>query len=191
MTQRVLEEYLFRKGLLGEDEAVTQLLELLTYLPLAIVQAAAYINENDISITEYIALYKTDSEKDVMEILSENFEDRGRYEGLKNPIATTRLISFEQIRRHDSLAVEYFSFMACLMRENIPKSLLLQGESKKREIDALGTLTAYSFIIKREIQELDTDAYKGGTEQLLDMHQLVYLVTPELVKESEPIVDLD
>ena len=55
------------------------------------------------------------------------------------------------------------------MRENIPKSLLLSGASKKREIDALGTLTAYSFIIKRETQELDT-AYKGGIEQVFDMH---------------------
>jgi hypothetical protein len=72
------------------------------------------------------------------------------------------------------------------MRDNIPKSLLLSGASKKREIDAIGTLTAYSFIIKRETQELDT-AYKGGMEQVFDMHRLVYLATRNWLRNQSQL----
>ncbi len=64
--------------ILEEHEATVKLLELLAYLPLAIVQAAAFINENEISISSYIALYE-DGEDQAIELLSEDFEDRGRY----------------------------------------------------------------------------------------------------------------
>ena len=75
----------------------------LTYLPLAIVQAAAYINENGIALADYLSLLK-EKEEDIIDLLSEDFEDNGRYHNVKNPVATTWLISFEQIRRRDPLA---------------------------------------------------------------------------------------
>jgi hypothetical protein len=82
-----------------------ELLQQLTFLPLAIVQAAAYINENGITFSAYLSLLK-DQEQDVIDLLSEDFEDDGRYRDtqntdVKNPVATTWLISFEQIRRLD------------------------------------------------------------------------------------------
>src|SRR5437762_540881 len=55
--------------------------------------------------------------------------------------------------------------MACLIQDSIPQSLLLPGESRNKEINAIGTLTAYSLIIKREARES------------FDMHRLVYLAT--------------
>jgi len=85
----------------------------LTYLPLAIVQAAAYINENGIALADYLSPLK-EKEEDIIDLLSEDFEDNGRYHNVKNPVATTWLISFEQIRRRDPLAAEYLSFIACV-----------------------------------------------------------------------------
>jgi hypothetical protein len=55
-----------------------ELLQQLTFLPLAIVQAAAYINENGITFSAYLSLLK-DQEQDVIDLLSEDFEDDGRY----------------------------------------------------------------------------------------------------------------
>jgi hypothetical protein len=81
----------------SEYEPVIQLLRLLTHLPLAIVQVIAYINENDISISEYVAIYKRDSKKDIIEVLGEDFEDQARYRDIENHVATTCLISFEQV----------------------------------------------------------------------------------------------
>lgn len=85
---QVLRNSLANKEVLNDSPTVAQLLRLLTFLPLAIVQAAAYINENDISLAEYVSLFD-DHEENIIEVLSEEFEDEGRYHDLKNPIAAT------------------------------------------------------------------------------------------------------
>ncbi|KAF2466110.1 uncharacterized protein BDR25DRAFT_269263 [Lindgomyces ingoldianus] len=164
MAKALLEKSLIDQDLLIDDQASTDLLQKLTYLPLAIVQAAAYINENQISLSEYAALLD-DTEQNVIDILCEEFEDEGRYRDITNPIATTWLISFEQIRTRDPLAAEYLSFMSCIDAKDIPQSLLPPAQSNKKAVDAMGTLTAYSFISKHK------------ADQLLDVHLLVHLAT--------------
>ncbi|KAF2180627.1 TPR-like protein, partial [Zopfia rhizophila CBS 207.26] len=147
-----------------------------TYLPLAIVQAAAYINKNDITLSEYLSRWD-DTEENIIEVLGENFEGERRYHDLKNPIATTWLISFDQIRDCDPLAAEYLSLMSCVELKIIPQSLLPPVRPKKRMIDAIGTLTAYSFISRR----------LGG--QSFDIHRLVHLATRNWLREQESLVE--
>ncbi|KAK0756133.1 hypothetical protein N5P37_011345 [Trichoderma harzianum] len=132
------------------QQDVEALLVQLMYLPLAIVQAAVYINTNGIALGDYLSLLE-EQEEDVIDLLSEDFEDDGRYHDLKNPIATTWLISFEQIRHRDPLAADYLSFMACVDAKDIPQSLLPPGQSRKQEMEAMGTLQGYSFIAKRSV----------------------------------------
>jgi hypothetical protein len=147
---QLLQVCLVNPDLVNNRPDTTALLRELTYLPLAIVQAAAYINENRIEFVDYLSLL-ADSEVAVIDLLSEEFEDDGRYNNIKNPVATTWLISFEQIRHRDPLAADYLSFMAYIDPKDIPQSLLPIGESRKRETDAIGTLEAYSFIVKRTV----------------------------------------
>ncbi|RMZ88740.1 hypothetical protein DV736_g4036, partial [Chaetothyriales sp. CBS 134916] len=153
------------------------LLTKLTFLPLAIVQAAAYINENGITLAEYSSLLET-KEEDVIDLLSEELESHGRYQqGMRNPVATTWLVSFDQIRRRYPLAAEYLSFMACMDPRGIPQSLLPPGPSRKKELESVGTLAAYSFISRRPIE--------GVLDRVLDLHRLVHLATRNwLRKES-------
>ncbi|KAH7396273.1 P-loop containing nucleoside triphosphate hydrolase protein [Pyrenochaeta sp. MPI-SDFR-AT-0127] len=160
----LLQKSLINQDLLEDEQASADLLLKLTNLPLAIVQAAAYVNENEISLAEY-AMLLDDSEQNIIDILSEEFEDEGRYADIKNPIATTWLISFEQIQKRDPLAAEYLSFMSCVAPKDVPRSLLPPAESAKKAVDAIGTLSAYSFVTK----------HKEG--QLLDLHRLVHLAT--------------
>ncbi|KAF2809299.1 FabD/lysophospholipase-like protein [Mytilinidion resinicola] len=130
----------------NDRRIATRLLAKLAYLPLAIVQAAAY-------------------EQDVIDLLSEDFEEEGRYSDRKDPVATTWLISFEQIRRRDTLAADYLAFMSCVEPIDIPESLLPPGRSRKRETDAIGLLNAYSFVAKR------------SGKLTLDVHRLVHFAT--------------
>ena len=118
------------QDLLNDEQTTMDLLQKLTSLPLAIVQAAAYINENQMALFDYTALLD-DTEQTIIEILSEEFEDEGRYQEIKNPIATTWLISFEQIRSRDPLAAEYLSFMSCVDAKDIPLLLLPPDRSHK------------------------------------------------------------
>ncbi|KAH8804492.1 violaceus kinesin [Xylogone sp. PMI_703] len=160
---KVLEKCLIR-GITFDTAGADKLLNLLGCLPLAIVQAAAYMNENDTSIADYVDFYfRTESE--LIEILSENFEDLGRYKGTRNSIATTWLISFKQLQRQTPLAIEYLSFMACLLRHSIPQSILPPAPSQKHLHEAVGALTAYSLVTRQENREI------------FDMHHLVYLAT--------------
>ncbi|GES56908.1 FabD/lysophospholipase-like protein [Aspergillus terreus] len=160
--------------LVNSKEDTSAMLSQLTYLPLAIVQAAAYINENGIAIADYLYLL-AEQEEEVIDLLSEEFEDDGRYSDVKNPVATTWLISFEQIRRRDPLAADYLSFMACVEPKSIPQSLLPPGPTRKKEIDAIGTLNAYSFVTRRP------------ADMVLDLHRLVHLATRNWLRMEEQL----
>ena len=148
----------------SDESPVTELLQLLGYLPLAISQATAYIAENLISITEYIEMYN-ESEASKIDLLSQDFEDLARESGSRNPVATTWLISIDQIQKLDSLAVDVLSYMACLDRQGIPKALLPPSKGPVKLANALGLLKAYSLITG------------GQTNKGFDMHPLVYLAT--------------
>ena len=173
---QILEKSLIDLALLDDQKSVKHLLAQLTFLPLAVVQAASYINKNGISLSEYLNLWD-DTEENIIELLTDTFEDEGRYQDVKLPVATTWLISFEQIRRHSPLATECLSFMSCLEPKMIPLSLLPPAQSKKKVFDALGTLTAYSFISRQQ------------DSQSFDVHRLVHLATRNWLREQGSLME--
>ena len=59
---------------MGGKDVTAKLLDNLTYLPLAIKQAAAYINKNTMSVLDYLRLYEANDE-DLIHLLSAEFED--------------------------------------------------------------------------------------------------------------------
>jgi hypothetical protein len=81
---QLLQKCLVNPDLVNNRPDTTALLKELTCLPLAIVQAAAYINENGIAFVDYLSLL-ADQEEAVIDLLSEEFEDDGRYDNVKNP----------------------------------------------------------------------------------------------------------
>ncbi|KAJ4403177.1 hypothetical protein N0V91_006754 [Didymella pomorum] len=168
--KHLLARRITKQALLDDKTAVDELLEALTCLPLAIVQAAAFMSTNDVSVSDYLALFR-DSDAQT-ELFNEGFADPSRYEELDNTIAKTWHISFDQIRKQDSLAAEYLSFMACIDRVNIPQSLLPPVTSMVQQTKALGTLTGYAFITERlrTVQEPDKN-------RLFDMHRLVHMAS--------------
>jgi hypothetical protein len=96
------------------------LLNELTYLPLAITQAANYINATGAPITEYLKLLKG-ADQNTVSLMSREFVDGSRYKGSQNAVATTWLVSFDQIRKCDSAAADLLSFMSCIEPKGIPQ----------------------------------------------------------------------
>jgi hypothetical protein len=73
--------------LLDNQNATNKLLELLMYLLLVIMQAVAFINSNQVSILDYILLFKrVDTE---IKILNKRFENPNRYRETENIITRT------------------------------------------------------------------------------------------------------
>jgi tetratricopeptide (TPR) repeat protein len=168
----VLTQYIRKRTLLADGRAVDELLEILAYLPLAIVQATAFINTNDISIAAYVSLVRNVGTE--IEIFGEKFEDPSRYHEMDSTIAKTWYVSFDQIRKQDKLAAEYLSFIACIDRINIPQSLLPPEDSPLQHIKAIGTLKGYAFITERQ-QSLPGLA----GEAFFDMHRLVHMMSAQ------------
>lgn len=167
---QVLKNLLVHKDLLHDQENAQRLLERLTCLPLAIAQAAAFMNENNTTISGYISLLDG-LEQDAIDLLSEDFEDKGRYKNIRNPVATTWLTSFEHIRKQDPLAARYLSFMSCLSPRNIPISLLPNATQVEQE-RAIGSLRAYSLI------------NMSANLKCVELHRLVHLAMRNSLRSS-------
>jgi hypothetical protein len=167
---------------LDHTETVDEFLAMLYYFALAIVQAVAFMNRNDIPLSEYIALYRI-SERDTIDLLSEEFEEPGRYRETRKPVATTWNISFAQIRRDDKLAADYLSFMACVASDDIPASMLPSSHSIIKHKKAIGTLKAYAFVTERKHPEKERpDQTQRSTS--FDVHPLVHLAMRRWLKEQ-------
>ncbi|KAL2816923.1 hypothetical protein BJX63DRAFT_386694 [Aspergillus granulosus] len=158
-------------SLMVDPNSTLRLLDLLTNLPLAILQAAAYMNETGKTVSEYLEIYESD-DMEMIYLLSREFEDFGRYDTAHNPIATTWLISFLQISKRNSLAADYLCLMSFLAEQDIPGSLLPR-DGRARMADAVATLKAYAFITERK----QSNSY--------DIHRLVQVSVRYWLKERE------
>lgn len=108
----------------GEREAAVQLCRSFDGLPLALDQAAAYIEERGCTLAEYLALYQQ-QRADLLR--RENMVDRRDY---PDSVATTWLLSFEQVEQASQVAADLLRLFAFLHPDAIPEELLLQGAAE-------------------------------------------------------------
>ena len=159
---------LIRKRIEGDssdDSDLAVLTEQLGNLPLTLVQAAAFIQENTLSIKTYLDILQSSDEARV-NLLSQAFEEMGRDSAVPNAVTTTWMISFNQIKEQQPYAAGLLSLMSFFNRQDIPKSLLSHDEKDLVELEkALGVLKAYSFITA------------SVQDKSFNMHRLIHLVT--------------
>ncbi|KAF4910868.1 Lactam utilization protein lamB [Colletotrichum fructicola] len=157
---------------IDNGRSTTQLLEKLTYLPLALKQASAYLKANIYtSISQYLE-YCEASDEEQIKLLGEDFDDQYRYESIQNPVAKTWFISFDNIARDNPLAASYLGFSCHFAERYIPPALLPPGESERQTHEAISTLMAYAFIKKR---------HAAGN---LEIHRLVRLAMQNWLKRQ-------
>ncbi|KAH8595400.1 hypothetical protein B0O99DRAFT_741246 [Bisporella sp. PMI_857] len=172
-----LDNSLIRKKLLRDRAITMELLRELTYLPLAIAQAAAYLNRNHSTIQKYLEILRS-TEQELVSLMSREFRDSTRYRGSQNAVATTWIVSFDQIRKSDNAAADLLSFISCIEPKAIPRSLLPRLTSEEEMTHAIGTLLSYAYLIPRE----DNETY--------DMHNLVHLATWIWIRKQERIEEI-
>ncbi|KAK0720958.1 hypothetical protein B0H67DRAFT_209529 [Lasiosphaeris hirsuta] len=143
----------------------------LEHLPLALVQAAAFMQEMSIAVDEYLRLLEN-SDQDLINLLSQEFETVGRDREAARAVAETWILSFEQIQRQDTFAAGLLSLMCLFDRQAIPRKFLSDYSERQEQelkgkmqlVKALGILRAFSFITEEKAHGFD-------------MHRLVQLVT--------------
>ncbi|KAK2598195.1 hypothetical protein QQS21_005672 [Conoideocrella luteorostrata] len=144
----------------------------LEHLPLALVQAAAFIQANGISIKKYLQLLE-ESDQSLVSLLSKEFESIGRDSEAPQAVAQTWIISFRLIWEQNTLAGSLLSLMSLFDKQAIPMAFLSHYAAQERNggpkssielTESIGLLKAFSLLSEQ----------KGES---LDMHRLVQLVT--------------
>ena len=160
----------------SEDQDLGRLADALERVPLALVQAASYISENETTISRYLTLYHA-SDASKIHLLSQDFEDDVRDPELKNPVAAAWMVSFEYIKKYCPQAADFLCMMCMFDAQNIPESLLSRNIKDATEAllmeQALGLLQAYSMISQRHSGTMARDHQVRS----YDLHRLVRLVT--------------
>ena len=169
--EQFLQKSLHHQPALFSTDAAAEFLESLTYLPLAIVQALAYMKTNNTSIKRYLELLKK-ADHSMIELLKEDFLDSNRDVNSNNAVAATWLLSFEHIQKDDHNSAEYLFFLACIAPQNIPRSIFPPITTENEQEKAIGTLTGYAFLAQ------------SGERDRYDVHALVHRVTQNWLKES-------
>ena len=143
-----------------------KLCEELLFLPLAITQAAAFISENNILVSEYLGMLLAGDEE-IKALLSEHLEDSRREFDTENSVMRTWKLSFDQISKGMPRAAEALSLLAVMDYHNVSQSLLRRdNESDFAFKSALGTLQAFHLI-----------TVGRGKDSVCKMHRLVALST--------------
>ena len=109
----------------ADEHNAIKLLQALDYMPLAITQAAAYIEQRSpcMTISRYLdEIYRSDHNRACL--LKKDIGDSCRDGRASNLIIVTWQISFEHIRKNIPTAAWLLSLMSFFDRQGIPESLL-------------------------------------------------------------------
>ncbi|MCJ1314084.1 hypothetical protein MMC25_007764 [Agyrium rufum] len=143
--QDFLAKSLINKGL-PEDKA--------EIMELAISQAAAYLNIHRVSIRRYLELLGG-AEQDTVDLLSREFHDNTRYRASQNAVASTWLLSFDQIHATDNHASSLLSFISCIKPKAIPHSILPKASSNENLEHAVGTLCGWRAYLPHTLRMIE------------------------------------
>ncbi|KAH7160580.1 hypothetical protein B0J13DRAFT_581474 [Dactylonectria estremocensis] len=170
---------LFRNKLQGDSDktAAVDLLRALDYIPLAITQAAAYINRRAprISVKTYLDAFR-ESDKKKSSLLNSDAGDLRRDETVSNSVVTTWQVTLEQISRERPSAANLLSLMSFFNPQGIPEFVLHnykgdlednmdRGEESDEFEDDLDVLRGYSLVSVT------------ATRDVCEMHSLVQFCT--------------
>lgn len=157
---RMLQNHLMRPLPDVEQHEAEDLLRELSYLPIAIAQAAACMNASCMTVQDYRAQLNEHKER-ALKYNSNLPKDNIRSSGATNPVITTLRVSIDQIARSNASAADYLSLAACLVRKDIPVDLLEAGTPQTRE-DAIKVLDKYALVTRRP------------AESAFDVHRVVH-----------------
>jgi tetratricopeptide (TPR) repeat protein len=156
---RMLQNHLMRPLSDAEQHEAKDLLRELSYLPIAVVQAAACINASSMTLQAYRAQLGEHKELALRYIDNPSKDNVLSHDPI-NPVATTLSIAIDQITRSDVSAAGYLFLAACVDRKDISLDLLEAVSAQTRE--ATKVLDKYALITRRP------------AESALDVHRLVH-----------------
>ena len=156
-------------------EDVDNLARELEYLPLTITQAAAYLEQTEISASEYLEIFRA-GQSDIPNLLEESIYDPSRDYESSNSVFQTWRLSFEQLTIQSPKAADMLSLMAVLDRQAIPSELVQTPDGNFIDQKAaIAKLKAFSLIQ----EESSSNKYS--------LHRLVQLSTQRWLPDHDKL----
>ena len=188
MNQEEAAQLLRNKSIKSTDDSVDDLLAALEYFPLAITQAAAYINRQPgMSASAYQKKLTRSASKTGLLQKAASEAASGivrRDQEASNSILATWQITFDQIRAEQPHAAELLSFISFFNRVGIPKFMVRRYRNGKQgaahETDkATPSSEGYNIEFEEDIALLHSFSLIAMTEHggYLEMHGLVQFAT--------------
>jgi hypothetical protein len=103
-----------------EKEEAQEVVRLLEFMPLAISQAAAYINSRGVSVRDYAVMFRAGDEKRKA-LLEWEYDELRRYQGSANSVFGTWTITLEQMQQEKPSAIDLLSLMSFFSPQSIPE----------------------------------------------------------------------
>ena len=137
-------------------------------MPLALDQAAAYMEETGCSLSDYLQLYRT-RQADLL-------QRRGRYTtDHPESVTTTWSLSFEKVQQANPAAADLLRLCAYLDPDAIPEEILTKGASELGPV--LQKVANDSFTLHESIGELLKYSFiRRNPDHTLTIHRLVQAV---------------
>lgn len=166
-------KHLEKEGELGEvskeeGQAAEQLCRLLDGLPLALEQAAAFIEENQKNVVDYLHLYMQHPATLLQQRSTVNADD------YPHSVATTWLLSFKQIEQRNPAAASLLRLCAFLHPDAIPEEMIVAGAT---HLDShLLPLVNNPSVLDAAFRALATYSLVHRKAKTLTLHRLVQVV---------------
>ncbi|CAH0017229.1 unnamed protein product [Clonostachys rhizophaga] len=172
-----------------DEDAAVDLIHSLDRIPLAVNQAAAYINRRSprVTIRSYLGEFRK-SEKRRNSLLRSDKGDLRRHSDVSNSVVVTWQVTFEQIRRDRPSAANLLSLMSYFQVQNIPESIVqgynddISADHQNDHSNSAGETGSHGSSGKDGFED-DMDVLRGyslvtlTTMGLCDMHSLVQFCT--------------
>lgn len=129
------------------NDTSLQLVHELDCLPIAIKQAAVFINENNTTVAEYLANF-LENVCERQDLLSRGFGGLERSADLKDSLMWTWKLSYDVLCEKYPSAAKVAAILGVLSCDSIPIKVLRKNgeESWAGFMDAVGTLQSFSFL---------------------------------------------
>ena len=143
----------------ADSKEATELVDALEFMPLAIVQAAAYISQRAprCSVQQYLEEFRKNDDRKAALLNYNGGEVRRDWEA-KNSIMITWQISFDHINSTRPSAANLLSLMSFFDRQGIPEALLrkqsVEGDPEQDQEDNTSTPSAKNHSIGRLASKL-------------------------------------
>ncbi|KAJ5752268.1 P-loop containing nucleoside triphosphate hydrolase protein [Penicillium odoratum] len=164
---------LFEKklGELAAKEEIIQLTAALDFIPLAIVQAAAYIKKRAprLSVPQYMEAFRASYHQKIS-LLGYEGENIRRDRDANNSILVTWQISFDYISKTRPSAADLLSLMSFFDTQEIPEALLQEVKETK---DSIGRLYAFNADDSNDSGGQNKDASESSMLEIFEHDILV------------------